>query len=467
MVTQTTGQMNLRIGFLTLLCAARLSAQADPAPNAEVVVPTPDRPAREVVGTTQQFRASGGDARDCGTVVMLAGQTASELRNLLGNDPTWSIPVHLRLHGEHGEPAPARPVAMRLIDVEGARELRINIHRGRGIDPSKLSRAIVEALVHEQALTAVIHDPATTMRVPPWLIEGLMEAIDWSLERSDRRLYRSLFEQEGIIRIEELFETDASTHEALDAATRTAFRVSAGAMVMALLEQPQGKNGLRAFLSEAPTHEGEMRPLLARHFPALNLSETSLSKWWALQLANKGGLNTLADVSSIDATEAALAAALKLRFRTEEDIILTRDIDDWPALGELDEAARLDAIAAADEALVRLSHRCFPSYRTVLADYRSILASLVRNETRDISKRLAMLEETRETMTARATRGRDYLDWFEITRARETSGEFDDYLRLQERLRVRTQARQDPLSQYLDRMNRLFDRGAQEPTEGR
>jgi hypothetical protein len=467
MVTQTIGQMNFRIGYLALLCASRLSAQEDPTRGAEVVLPTPDRPTQEVVGATQQFRASGGDARDSGTAVMLAEQTASELRKLLGKDPTWTIPVHLRLHGQPGEPAPAKPIAMRLIDVEGARELCIDIHRGRGIDAQKLARAIVEALVHEQSLTADTHDPATTMRVPPWLLEGLMEAIDWSLERSDRRLYRSLFEQEGIIGIEELFETDARAHEALDAATRTAFRVSAGAMVMALLEQPQGKDGLRAFLSEAPTHQGEMRPLLARHFPALNLSETSLSKWWALQLANKGGLNTLADVSSIDDTEAALSGALKLRFRTAEDIILTRDIDDWPALGELDEAARLDAIAAADDALVRLSHRCFPSYRTVLADCRAILASLGRNETRDIAKRLATLAETRETMIARAARGRDYLDWFEITRARETSGAFDDYLRLQERLRVRAQPRQDSLSQYLDRMNRLFERGAQEPTEGR
>ena len=71
---------------------------------------------------------------------------------------------------------------------------------------------------------------------------------------------------------------------------------------------------------------------------------------------------------------------------------------------------------------------------------------------------LAELEETRATMIARAARARDYLDWFEITRARETSGAFDDYLRLKERLKSNPHQRKDELSDYLDRMDRIFHR---------
>jgi hypothetical protein len=61
-------------------------------------------------------------------------------------------------------------------------------------------------------------------------------------------------------------------------------------------------------------------------------------------------------------------------------------------------------------------------------------------------------------MTARAARARDYLDWFEITRARETSGAFDDYQRLKDRLKANPHLRNDDLSAYLDRMDRLFHR---------
>ena len=45
----------------------------------------------------------------------------------------------------------------------------------------------------------------------------------------------------------------------------------------------------------------------------------------------------------------------------------------------------------------------------------------------------------------RSADGRDYLDWFEITRARAASGEFADYLRLKEDLR-RRMTMGDPVS---------------------
>ena len=60
-----------------------------------------------------------------------------------------------------------------------------------------------------------------------------------------------------------------------------------------------------------------------------------------------------------------------------------------------------------------------------------------------------------------AKRGRDYLDWFEITRARETSGVFDDYLKLKSQLKKRENERKDGVSLYLDRMENLFERSKQ------
>jgi hypothetical protein len=73
------------------------------------------------------------------------------------------------------------------------------------------------------------------------------------------------------------------------------------------------------------------------------------------------------------------------------------------------------------------------------------------------------LDETRATMVARSARARDYLDWFEITRARETSGMFEDYLRLKERLAAKPHNRTDPLSAYLDRLDRIFKRKGDAP----
>jgi hypothetical protein len=198
--------------------------------------------------------------------------------------------------------------------------------------------------------------------------------------------------------------------------------------------------------------------LLRQHFPELNLSETSLAKWWALQLANKGGLNLLTDILTIQQTETALAEALHLNFRTAEGIVQQKQLAAWPELAALKEPERLAAVRLAQDALVRLSYRCFPSYRPLLTDYQIVLDAIAKNKTKDIPLRLAALEETRATMIARATRAHDYLDWFEITRARETSGAFDDYLRLKERLKANPHLRKDNLSEYLDRMDRIFHR---------
>ena len=63
-------------------------------------------------------------------------------------------------------------------------------------------------------------------------------------------------------------------------------------------------------------------------------------------------------------------------------------------------------------------------------------------------------------MKARATRARDYLDWFEISNARETSGVFDDYLLLKRRLESNPRDRKDGVSSYLDRMDAVFHRDA-------
>jgi hypothetical protein len=412
-----------------------------------------------VFSRSGQFRVSGGDAMVRGTVALLAEETKDELLRLTGEEDKWKVPVTLQLHGRAGDPLPARTIALRLIVVEGVKTLRIDIHLSRGIEHERFKRSITAALLYGRALAAGAgNDEDHALSVPPWLADGLREASAWRLNQTDRRLYEALFKHGGLFRIGEIFAVDDREFENLDGATRAAFRVSSGALVMALLEQPQGKEGFRAFLSEAAAFEGEMPALLRRHFPELNLSETSLAKWWALQLAAKGGINLLTDILTIPQTETALAEALRLHFRTPEGIIQQKELAAWPELAALELQERVAAVRPAEDALVRLSFRCFPSYRPLLEEYQLVLADIARNRTEEVANRLVALDETRVTMNARAARARDYLDWFEISRARETSGAFDDYQRLKDRLKADPHRRKDELSAYLERMDRLFHR---------
>jgi hypothetical protein len=446
------------IGLVLTLHAAdevppRAIQVAEPPPGSET--PVPDT----VISRSGQFRVSGGDGLVRGTVAMMAEETKEEFLRLTGEAADWKVRVNIRLHGRMGDPLPLRTVALRRIVVDGTNGLRLDVHLSRGVERERFKRAVTKALLYERALLAGAgDDPEALLMVPPWLADGLCEASAWRLDQSDRRLYEALFRQGGLFKIDDLFALDEAGFEDLDAAMRAAFRVSSGALVMALLEQPQGLEGFRGFLTAAAGHQGEMPTLLRKYFPELNLSENSLEKWWALQLAAKGGLNLATDILTIQQTETALAEALLLNFRTAEGILEQKDLTSWPELAALPEAERVEAVRLAQDSLVRLSYRCFPSYRPLLVSYQAVLDAIARNKTGQVSAMLAELDESRVTMIVRAARGRDYLDWFEITRARETSGAFDDYLMLKERLKSNPHRRKDPISVYLDRMDRIFHR---------
>jgi hypothetical protein len=413
-----------------------------------------------VISSTRQFSILGGAAEDRGNVSRLAEEAKDELLRLTEERDEWKAPVTVILHGKYGDPMPPRTTSMELFVSEVGFELRVNLHLSRGIDdPERLKHTVTSALVLERSLRALpARESEIRFSVPPWLVDGLREASAWRLNQSDRRLYEALFKTGGLFKTEEIFSLEEERYLELDAATAAAFRVSSGALVMALLQQPQGKAGFRAFLSEVAGFQGEMPSLLRRHFPELNLSESSLAKWWALQLANIGGQNLLSDVLTIAQTETALRDALRLNFRTPEGIIEQKELAAWPELAALPDGERIKSVRLAQDALIRLSYRCFPSYRPLLAEYQILLTAMVSGKTQDLPARLTALEERRELMGAKALRARDYLDWFEITRARETSGVFDDYIRLKERLKHRPQRREDHVSTYLDRMDAIFHR---------
>lgn len=460
----------LVFGFLAITLVA-----AEEIPRAVEVVESPKdlrlAGGDSVISSTKQFRVNGGEAGDRATIAMLAEEAKSDLLRLTEelkvSDPMkenqgdwWKVPISVTLHGKSGDPLPPRTVATGIREYEAGYEIHLDVHLSRGIEHERFKSAITAALIYARALkdrTAKAGDMA--FFVPPWLVDGLREATAWRNNRSDRRLYEALFKSGGLFRLDDLFSLDERGFEEMDGAMRAAFQVSSGALVMALLQQPQGKGAFRNFLDEVASFQGEMPALLRKHFPELNLSENSLSKWWQLQLAVIGAQNLATDILTVARTEDALGEVLRLNFRDAEGIIQQKDLSAWPDLAVLTEAERMKSVRLAQDALVRLSYRCFPSYRPILSEYQIVISNIAKNKTQDVATTLAALGERRATMAAKSLQARDYLDWFEITRARETSGAFDDYMRLKEQLKANPHRREDKLSKYLDQMDGIFSRG--------
>ncbi len=411
-----------------------------------------------------QFRVRGGDGALRGSVAQLADHVRRDFLRLIGEldaEPDYDVPVHIRLVGAPGDELPPRTISKSITHHAGEFDLRVNVHIGRGLDVPRFENAITAALVHERGIASQPDaDADTPLFVPPWLVEGLREAIRWRSGNANRRLYESLFQSGGLFGADELFRMSVADHEALDAATRAAFQASSGALVMALLEQPDGRAAFRGFLGEVARFEGEMPALLRSRFPDLNLSENSLEKWWALQLASRGAAR-LTESLDIFESEKHLEDALRLRFRDGQGEMREVPITDWEELADLDRTDRIQAVRVSEDALVHLSYRCFPTYRPLLVSYQDALNRIARGDAgaEELATRLDELAETRANMIDKADRGRDYMDWFEITRARQTSGAFDDYLRLKQQLREAPRAtRNDPASDLLDRFDAIFHR---------
>ena len=462
---------------LLTFCLLAAAAAGEDAPRAVPVVETPATEADaiprgpdfsgdgQVVSRSEQFRVKGGDGLVRGSVAILAEEAKTELLDLTEEKdewrkPTGSIYITITLHGKQGDPIPPRTMVTNLVFSEAGYELLIDVHLSRGIEQEEFKREITTALIYERALRGKTPDEhEAALHLPPWLAEGLREAISWKAGKSDRRLYEGIFKRGGLFKMDDLFSVDEKAVQEMDAATRAAFHVSAGALLMALIEQPQGKNGFRSFLTEVPSYEGEMPALLRKNFPELNLSETSLAKWWALQLANKGTA-PITDVMTIKETEQGLAECLHLTLRSPEGTYEQKELASaWQELAYISVPERTEAVRMAQDGLIRLSYRCFPASRPLLNEYQLILAALVQNKTQNMAGRLAGLDEARVELVAKANRMRDYMDYFEITRARETSGAFADYMRLKAGLQSVARPRKDALSLYLDKMDALFNRG--------
>lgn len=432
------------------------------APTAEEALPSVIRPAerptsQRVESESGQFGVSGGDAALRSSVALEAESLRTRFLQLLGVDPKEAgMPVEIVLHGQVGDPPRARSVARELRFTSEGFLLRIHADLSRGLNRDQLERAVISGLVLGQELAGRKPGPLESpLHVPPWLIEGIREAWAWSGGRANRKLYEGVFERGAMMPLDEFLAMSEEEHERLDGVSRAIFQVQAGALVMALVEQPDGKEGFAGLCEEISGYEGEYPLLLRTKFPGMNLSEKSLAKWWALTLAKLADA-PLTEVMGIGETEERLAAALVLRFSGPAGERRSLTLDRWRELPEMGEAERVEVVRPVQDALNQLSYRCFPSYRPLLVDYHHWLASWARGEAVP-EPPLGEMQEAREIMSQRARMGRDYLDFTEISEARELTGGFDDYLRLKDQSREREQEkRADPVSRYLDTIEKVY-----------
>lgn len=457
--------------FLLLLTAVlRVMAQQAPDPAQPVPEQPPaavpenpaepeGEPARELRPKTEsesrQFVVHGSDFVMRGAIASLAEQTRGLLLAAVGEvDEGWKYPIAIQLHGQQGDPVPARTIGSKYFKVPGGFRLQLDIHLAKG-KPRELERALLELLLIERGLRGgeeVALDSA--LSIPAWMIEGLLESFRWKRGERDRDLYAALFNKKQLFPVSKLLEVEDPSE--MDAMSHAAYRASSGALVMALLNQEGGKASLAALLGELATFEGDEMALLSRHFPGMNLGKESFSKWWALQLAKLSEV-PFTQVLTILETEEQMKSLLIVRFKDPGGNAIELQADDFRNLLALPLEPRKAAIKPVVERGGLFLYRAFPAHRPILTEYLKILGELAYEQDQSVEERLQRLAMQRSELVSLGLRTRDYLDWFRITKSTELSGDFESFIELKENLQTKPSKRRGHISEYLDSMQRIFE----------
>ncbi len=428
--------------------------QPDPTPQQERAARRAVVADAHVVSQSRLFSVSGGDALRMGAIASRADETYRQVCQLLGLDEAWKYAISIRLLGQPGDPPSLNPIRTRIAILGGEPNFQIRIHAGGGIDLDRLTNAIISMVLYERSLRGMNPNAyPETMSMPDWLVTGVQQAILWKRGRADRALYRNLFNRAEMLSPEEVIGTRAP-HK-LDAASRQVYEVSCGVLMMSLINQPDGCASLRDLLADAATAEGSPQEIIGRYFHELSLDEGLLNKWWALELASLSAQRATEALSPLE-TERMLAEALTVMVYDEASLVpRPMNLEDTYALVKLPQWQRL--VRSNIEQLMQLSHICFPGYRFIITEYCRAIAELMNGATPDdVQNILGPLTELRRAYVRASIRGRDYLDWYEITHmGGGQGGSFDAYLDAMRMLRRRQQGRPTPISRYLDDIEAL------------
>lgn len=430
-----------------------------PATKGNYFVPEGDD---NVVSQSGMFSVSGGDSLRMGAIATHADDVCKRLLNLLHLEGKHVYTVSIRLIGSAADSPQPSPIRTRIRIIDEQPNFQIRIYPGGGIDLARLDGAIITMVLYERALREL--EPGAypdTVSLPPWLVTGIIQAMQWRSGQVDRELYQKLFARAEMLPPESIIAEEQP--DKLDAASRQLYDVSCGVLMMSLLSREGGADQLKTLLAEAATAEGTPKEILAAHFHELGMDKDLLNKWWALQLADLALPRSQEALTPLE-TERQLSEALTVIYYDPET--------ETPRPIQLDNVYELleqenwrDLVQPNVERLVALSSFCFPEYRPIIAEYCRVIAELMNGADPDsVQSSLGPLQELRHAYLAAAIRGRDYLDWYEINYlGKENRRSFDTYLEAMRLLRREAPGPDTAMSRYLDDIEALYKQDADAP----
>ncbi len=297
-------------GVLTLL-AVVCAQQPQEGTNVPSTAAKPGSPATST-SVNGQFVIHGADMTTRGAFILLCDDTATSLGKLLRDDGKFLIPVVVVLKTPPDIALSGPAISTNINQLaHGGFHLQMNVQLRPDFLSEDFARELVRVLLAERILRNHKELQTTRQRVlPDWVLTGVTQALEFRSRSKPSAFFSAVFQRGQVYTVDKLLSAEPSQ---LDSLARGIYETSCCAMVLTLLEQPDGSLRFAKFLNSLALDDKPDRDLLKGSFPTLGASKNSLEKWWSLQMATLATPTPMESLS-VDETEAKLSEALALRF---------------------------------------------------------------------------------------------------------------------------------------------------------
>lgn len=437
-----------------------------------------------------QFVISGSDGASRSSVFHSANEIRQDLIQALGRrlqkgiDPKkGQLPIHIKLMDRFN--SNGKSIRGQVMVIFDELALKVSVATLGGIDRAEFREEIVRWLLVDLMLRRVRPDTLSEQSqidLPDWLHQGCLELMDFRLHGRPSDVFASVFQLGESLTIDEILEADIT---GLDSVSLGIYRVSSCALLLLLLDQPDGVDRLLKCIADIPARQSSMDAHLQKHFPFMRGSGNTLEKWWSLTLATYSEPSQTELMTMIQ-SEKRLKEILVFSFtnavasppapKSKLPKFLRRKITPPPnqpnetdppanksttipviAYSQILKRKDVRSIAQAPmDGLTRASFRIHPFYRPVISGYLEQLSKIASGKDHGVDEALKTLANKRETMFSEACSSEDYIDWYEATQRTEPSGKFYNYLKSADQLENPGAQRTDPISSYMNAMEKEF-----------
>jgi hypothetical protein len=381
---------------------------------------------------SHQLLVQGGTFSQRVAVLRLAGEVREAMLKALFV-PLESYPISrpllFLLNAEH---RPEMPASFQVFEDPGGVKLQVRLGPFEPEVQPQWERTILAALMTELAIRSPaprggIRDEGEEpiLSPPRWLMDALL----YNCHHPDPLLapvkLRTVLEGNEIPSLQLLLSRPENDIRASSDAEVDFARC----LLWMLSNRPESRVALRELLKIDFSADPLQR--LQKIFPSLGNSEAALQREWTLALAAYG---TQDEIISLDGTQTQREIDRLLQMELTEVssgkhfVFLLEQFSDF-----LRVPGARDVLVSRQLEWIALQERAHFMYAAVIGAYVKICGELVRGKTEGMARRLREVTLERESVSARLSRIRDYVNWYQAVAApQQNSAKLREFYRILE-----------------------------------